>query len=297
MGDIAIRAVKIGKVYQIGQWNPYPTLRAAIANYFTTAVQRLGGNIPGAKRMVSANDGSPVSDMNSDSKRPTALNPLASEHPDHIWALKDISFEVKKGETLGIIGRNGSGKSTLLKLMAQITEPTEGEIYISGRVTALIELGAGFHPELTGRENIYLSGAILGLTKKEVDSSFAAIVDFAELWDFIDTPVKHYSNGMTVRLGFAVAMSVDPQILLVDEVLAVGDAAFRKRCLERIDAFIGAGKTLILVTHSLEEVQRLACKAMLIDHGFIKAVGAPEDVIACYTSLIAENTASREIGS
>jgi lipopolysaccharide transport system ATP-binding protein len=218
----------------------------------------------------------------------TKQNSFATDHPGHIWALKDVSFEVKKGEILGIIGPNGSGKSTLLKLLAQITEPTQGEIHINGRVTALIELGAGFHPELTGRENIYLNGAILGLSKKEVDVRFEQIVDFAELWDFIDTPVKHYSSGMTVRLGFAVAVSVDPDILLVDEVLAVGDAAFHKRCFERIDAFVKARKTIIVVSHSLDAIRRLARRAILINHGTIKADGSPDEVITQYTSLINE---------
>lgn len=266
MSDIAIRVEKLGKLYQIGQREPYPTLRAALAKSFTSGILRL--------KRISQFEG----------RNGNLVDPQSR----FIWALKDVSFEIKKGETLGIIGPNGSGKSTLLKLLAQITEPTEGEIYVSGRVTALIELGAGFHPELTGRENIYLSGAILGLKKKEVDAKFNEIVDFADLWDFIDTPVKHYSSGMYVRLGFAVAVSIDPEILLVDEVLAVGDAAFRKRCLERMDAFIKAGKTLIIVTHSLEEVRRIARRAILIDHGLIKADGLPGDVIAHYTSLFAE---------
>jgi lipopolysaccharide transport system ATP-binding protein len=244
-------------------------------------------------------NGSSMSEVNSPGinfQAPAANNDyaLATQHSDHIWALKGACFEVKKGEVVGIIGPNGSGKSTLLKLLSQITDPSEGEILIDGRVTALIELGAAFHPELTGRENIYLNGAILGLTKKEVDARFKQIVDFAEVWDFIDTPVKRYASGMTVRLGFAVAVSVDPEILLVDEGLAVGDAAFRTRCFERIDAFIRAGKTLIIVTHSLEEISRLASRGILIDRGVIKADGLPDDVIAHYTRLIAEKAVSTQ---
>jgi lipopolysaccharide transport system ATP-binding protein len=268
MSDTAIRVHNLAKGYHIGRKEPYPTLRAALAKSFASGIQRL-----------------------KQSARSAGTNGNGSDRQSaFIWALKDISFEIKKGETVGIVGLNGSGKSTLLKLLAQITEPTHGEIYINGRITALIELGAGFHPELTGRENIYLSGAILGLSKKQVDAKFDEIVDFAELSDFIDTPVKHYSSGMYIRLGFSVAVSIDPEILLVDEVLAVGDAAFRKRCFERIDAFIKAGKTLIIVTHSLEEVKRLAHRAILIDHGSVKASGSPEEVIARYTALVAEKT-------
>jgi ABC-type polysaccharide/polyol phosphate transport system ATPase subunit len=198
-----------------------------------------------------------------------------------------VSFEVKKGETIAIIGPNGSGKSTLLKLLAHITQPTKGELYLNGRVTALMELGAGFHPELTGRENIYLNGAILGLTKKGVDATFKEIVEFAELWDFIDTPVKHYSSGMVVRLGFAVAVYVNPEILLIDEVLAVGDAAFRKRCFERIDTFIREGRTIILVTHNVQDLQRITRRALLIDNGLKYADGPLDEVIVQYTNLMA----------
>jgi lipopolysaccharide transport system ATP-binding protein len=272
MNDTAIRVDKLGKRYQIGQREPYPTLRAALARSLTNGVHRL-------RRF------SQFEDRNGNSADPRL---------GFIWALKDVSFEVKKGETVGIIGLNGSGKSTLLKLLAQITEPSEGEIYVKGQVTALIELGAGFHPELTGRENIYLNGAILGLSKKEVDARFNEIVDFAELSDFIDTPVKHYSSGMYIRLGFSVAMSIEPEILLVDEVLAVGDAAFRRRCFERIDTFIRAGKTLVMVTHGLEDIKRIAQRAILIDRGHVKADGLPVEIIAQYTSLIADKAGSRK---
>jgi ABC-type polysaccharide/polyol phosphate transport system ATPase subunit len=301
VSDTAIHVQNLGKLYKIGQWEPYPTLRAAITNYFTGASQRLAATLTSTvikpKRFMS--NGSSMSEVNSPGinfQAPAANNDyaLATQHSDHIWALKGACFEVKKGEVVGIIGPNGSGKSTLLKLLSQITDPSEGEILIDGRVTALIELGAAFHPELTGRENIYLNGAILGLTKKEVDARFKQIVDFAEVWDFIDTPVKRYASGMTVRLGFAVAVSVDPEILLVDEGLAVGDAAFRTRCFERIDAFIRAGKTLIIVTHSLEEISRLASRGILIDRGVIKADGLPDDVIAHYTRLIAEKAVSTQ---
>ncbi|MDH3443897.1 MAG: ABC transporter ATP-binding protein, partial [Deltaproteobacteria bacterium] len=205
---------------------------------------------------------------------------------DEFWALKDVSFEVKRGECLGLLGANGAGKSTLLKLLNGVILPDEGTISTHGRVGALLELGAGFHPMLTGRENIHLSGAIRGLTKQEIDDRFDAIVDFADLWDFIDTPVKYYSSGMYVRLGFALAVSVEPEILIIDEALAVGDAAFKRRCMERIDALIKAGKTIILVTHNLQEIERITNRVLLLDRGLTRADGAPEDVIADYGKLL-----------
>jgi lipopolysaccharide transport system ATP-binding protein len=190
------------------------------------------------------------------------------------WALRDVSFTVELGEMLGIIGENGAGKSTILKLISRILEPTSGRVAVQGRVSALIELGAGFHPDLTGRENIYLNGSILGLSKREMDRQFAAIVDFAELERFIDTPVKHYSSGMYARLGFAVAIHVHPDVLLIDEVLAVGDEAFQKKCLERIAAIKAQGKTIILVTHNLDAVDALCDHVLWLDEGVVRAQGA-----------------------
>ena len=190
------------------------------------------------------------------------------------WALRDVSFSVEQGEMLGIIGENGAGKSTVLKLISRILEPTTGRVAVQGRVSALIELGAGFHPDLTGRENIYLNGSILGLSKREMDRQFAAIVDFAELERFIDTPVKHYSSGMYARLGFAVAIHVHPDVLLIDEVLAVGDEAFQKKCLERIATIKAQGKTIILVTHDLDAVDALCDRVLWLDDGVVRAQGA-----------------------
>jgi len=190
------------------------------------------------------------------------------------WALRDVSFSVEQGEMLGIIGENGAGKSTVLKLISRILEPTTGRVSVQGRVSALIELGAGFHPDLTGRENIYLNGSILGLSKREMDRQFAAIVDFAELERFIDTPVKHYSSGMYARLGFAVAIHVHPDVLLIDEVLAVGDEAFQKKCLERIATIKAQGKTIILVTHDLDAVDALCDRVLWLDNGVVRAQGA-----------------------
>jgi len=202
-----------------------------------------------------------------------------------LWALKNISFEIKKGETVGIIGPNGAGKSTILKLIAGVTKPTKGKVIVNGKVSPLIELGAGFHPDLTGRENIYLNGAILGLTKKEVDKKFKEIVDFAELWDFIDQPVKHYSSGMYMRLGFSIAIHTDPEILLIDEILAVGDTAFQEKCLDKMRDFQAQGVTIIFVSHSLETVKNFCQRAILLKNGKIKKDSNPETVITYYRRL------------
>lgn len=198
------------------------------------------------------------------------------------WALKDISFEVGQGETIGIIGPNGSGKSTLLKLLAGVSQPTEGEIKISGRIAPLIELGAGFHPELTGRENVYLNGVILGLKRAEVEAKFKEIVDFAELWEFIDQPVKHYSSGMYLRLAFAVAVHTDPEILLIDEILAVGDASFQAKCFKMLRGYQDAGKTIIIVTHDLSNIEQFADRAVFLSTGTISSQGDTKKVIESY---------------
>jgi lipopolysaccharide transport system ATP-binding protein len=213
---------------------------------------------------------------------------------DEFWAVNDVSFEVKRGECVGLIGPNGAGKSTLLKLINGVTLPDQGSIRINGRIGALVELGAGFHPMLTGRENIHLSGAILGLGKDEMAKKFDSIVDFSGLEEFIDTPVKQYSSGMYVRLGFAVAVSIDPDILIIDESMAVGDAAFRKRCLDQIDAFIRAGKTIIVVSHNLQEIEKITRRMLLLDHGIVRAAGRPDEVIARYMNLLNTRILRRE---
>ncbi|MBI1884587.1 MAG: ABC transporter ATP-binding protein [Chlamydiae bacterium] len=202
-----------------------------------------------------------------------------------LWALRNISFEVSPGETLGIIGANGAGKSTLLCLIAQTMRPTEGSVQISGRVSSLLELGAGFHPELTGRENIYLNGSILGLSKKQMDERYESIVDFAELKDFIHLPVKHYSSGMYVRLGFSVAVEVNPDVLLLDEILAVGDETFRKKCLKKISDFKRAGKAMLAVSHDLETVKTISDRVLLIDKGKQIQLGEPGKVVDDYLWL------------
>jgi ABC-2 type transport system ATP-binding protein len=203
---------------------------------------------------------------------------------EEFWALRDVSLEVPEGKTYALIGENGSGKSTLLKCMAHILRPEKGRIETNGKISALLELGAGFHPELTGRENIFLNGAILGMTKKQLNQRFDEIVGFAGLEHFIDTPVKNYSSGMYVRLGFSVAINVDPEILLIDEVLAVGDAEFQRKCLEKFDDFRAAGKTIVIVSHALESVRNLCDTAGWLEHGVLRRLGPASDVIDEYLS-------------
>jgi ABC-2 type transport system ATP-binding protein len=201
---------------------------------------------------------------------------------DDFWALRDVSFEIPTGGVFGLIGQNGSGKSTLLKCMARILTPDEGRISVDGKISALLELGAGFHQELTGRENVYLNGSILGLSRKEIDRKFDQIVDFAGLEAFIDTPVKNYSSGMYVRLGFSVAINVDPDVLLVDEVLAVGDEAFQRKCDEKFADLRDAGKTIVVVSHSLSTVRTMCDEAAWLEHGVVKEIGSPGLLIEKY---------------
>src|SRR5919106_302482 len=209
--------------------------------------------------------------------------------PDETFtAVRDVSFTVPAGRTLGVIGRNGSGKSTLLKLVAGITKPSSGSVRVNGRVSALIELGAGFHPEISGRENVYINGIMLGLTKREIHERFDEIVDFAELREFIDAPVKTYSSGMYMRLGFAVAIHVNPDVLLVDEVLAVGDEGFTHKCLDKFAEFRRRGKTILLVTHSLSLVERFCDEALWLDGGRAMAHGDPKRIVDAYLTKVEE---------
>jgi lipopolysaccharide transport system ATP-binding protein len=207
------------------------------------------------------------------------------------WALRDISFTVEQGETFGLIGPNGAGKSTILKLIARILDPTSGRIWIDGRVGALLELGAGFHPDLTGRENIYLNGSILGLSRPEIRRKMDEIVAFAELDRFIDVPVKHYSSGMYVRLGFAIAVHTDPEILLVDEVLSVGDLAFQQKCLDRIHELQREGVSIVLVSHSLDVVRQMCHRALWLEKAQIAAIGEADDVIGAYLANVQQASA------
>jgi lipopolysaccharide transport system ATP-binding protein len=262
MSDIAIRVEGLGKQYRIGgKQEGYKTLRDLLASAASRPF-RIARSLFGGK---------------------------ARQNGGHetIWALKDVSFEVKRGEVVGIIGRNGAGKSTLLKILSRITEPTEGFAENHGRVGSLLEVGTGFHPELTGRENIYLNGAILGMRRKEIDRKFDQIVAFAEIEQFIDTAVKHYSSGMYMRLAFAVAAHLEPEILLVDEVLAVGDAAFQKKCLGKIGEVAHEGRTVLFVSHNLGHIRRLCTKAVCFDHGHPTGMGAVDPVILEYQKHLA----------
>lgn len=209
-------------------------------------------------------------------------NPLKRTERETFWALKDVSFDIQKGDVVGIIGRNGAGKSTLLKILSRITEPTKGEIHVRGRVGSLLEVGTGFHPELTGRENIYLNGQILGMRKKEIDRQFDAIVDFSGVEKFLDTPVKRYSSGMYVRLAFAVAAHLESETMVVDEVLAVGDAEFQRKCLGKMKDVASDGRTVLFVSHQMQAVHALCKSAIYLEAGSIKFVGGPREAIDQY---------------
>ncbi len=259
MSNTVIRVENLSKEYRLGTIG-HGTLRQDIQSWW--ARQR-GKEDPNARIGVSTNDQS-------------------NNKNGSFWALKDVSFDVEQGEVLGIIGRNGAGKSTLLKILSRITTPTTGTIKIKGRIASLLEVGTGFHPELTGRENIYLNGAILGMKKREIDAKYDDIVKFAEVEQFIDTPVKRYSSGMYVRLAFAVAAHLEPEILIIDEVLAVGDAAFQKKCLGKMGEVAKSGRTVLFVSHNMGAVQNLCPKTILLDGGHIKACSTTNNVIEEY---------------
>src|SRR5208282_528294 len=210
---------------------------------------------------------------------------VQGDEVEEFWALNNLSFEVKQGDVVGIIGRNGAGKSTLLKILSRITEPTKGRVLLRGRVASLLEVGTGFHPELTGRENIFLNGAILGMTRREIRKKFDEIVAFAEVEKFLDTPVKRFSSGMYVRLAFAVAAHLEPEILVVDEVLAVGDAEFQKKCLGKIGAVARQGRTVLFVSHQISAIRALCTRCILLDLGKTIADGKPDQTVETYISL------------
>jgi lipopolysaccharide transport system ATP-binding protein len=275
MSEVAIRASGLGKQYRLGQAEQYQALRDVIARTVAAPFRRNGRR-----------------------ERPAG--------PDRFWALREISFEIGRGEAVAIVGRNGAGKSTLLKLLSRIAEPTEGWARVEGRVGSLLEVGTGFHPELTGRENVYLNGAILGMRRREIDARFDEIIAFAETESFVDTPVKRYSSGMYMRLAFAVAAHLEPEILIVDEVLAVGDAAFQKKCLGKMGDVTHAGRTVLFVSHNLDAVQRLCPRAMLLDGGRLVTFGPTPRVVAHYLSAGAgpaaagdwhDLSAARRVGS
>jgi lipopolysaccharide transport system ATP-binding protein len=254
MSDIVIHVENLGKRYRIGEREPYLGLRHVLNRALTSPVRML------RQRKPSSPNGDPT----------------------HIWALKDVSFDVRQGEVVGIIGRNGAGKTTLLKILARVTKPTTGHAEVRGRLGSLLEVGTGFHPELTGRENTYLNGAILGMSKKEIDRKFDEIVAFAEIEKFIDTPVRHYSSGMYVRLAFAVAAHLETETLLVDEVLAVGDAQFQKKCLGKMSDASRHGRTVLFVSHNMTVVNQLCPRTILFANGRVEQDGRTDDVVATY---------------
>jgi lipopolysaccharide transport system ATP-binding protein len=257
MSDTVIRAENLGKKYIIGHQlqERYTALRDVLTNQIRSFGQRLRGRV-------------------------VRKNPAQEE----FWALKDVSFEVKRGDRIGIMGRNGAGKSTLLKILSRITEPTKGRVTIRGRVASLLEVGTGFHPELTGRENIFLNGAVLGMSRLEIRRKFDEIVAFAEIEQFLDTPVKRYSSGMYVRLAFAVAAHLEPEILVVDEILAVGDAQFQKKCLGKMKDVSQEGRTVLFVSHSMPTITSLCEVAILLDKGQVIKMGNTSEVIMEYYS-------------
>lgn len=289
MNGIAIRVRDIGKEYRIGERNEFRTIRDSISTFATKNFKRLISGIEGktVKKNNSADIGAPPSGGNYQSG--TSQIPGTGDRKNYetrdnyIWSLRNVSFDVRNGEIVGIIGRNGAGKSTLLKIISGITEPTEGRIDIYGRIASLLEVGTGFHLELTGRENIYLNGALLGMKKREIDRKFDEIVEFSEVHQFIDTPVKFYSSGMRVRLGFSVAAHLEPEILLIDEALAVGDAAFQKKCLGKLNnVATSEGRTVIFVSHDMAAILSLCQRSILLDSGQMIAEGSTHEVVQQY---------------
>jgi homopolymeric O-antigen transport system ATP-binding protein len=269
MSDVAIRCEGLSKRYRIGERESYRALRDTLANAMRAPFQMF-------------------------SRKSRRSNGQEDSAANTFWALNDVSFEVKRGEVVGIIGRNGAGKSTLLKILSRITKPTSGEARIDGRVASLLEVGTGFHPELTGRENIFLNGAILGMKKAEIKARFDEIVAFAEIEKFVDTPVKRYSSGMYVRLAFAVAAHLEPEILLVDEVLAVGDASFQKKCLNKMQEVGKHGRTVFFVSHNMAAITRLCQRTILLDQGRVLADGPSARVVGSYLRAGTGTTAARE---
>jgi lipopolysaccharide transport system ATP-binding protein len=274
----AIRVDGLSKLYRVGaRQQGYKTLRESIADAFWSPLRKLGARVRGS--------GFRVQKEGDNGQRLSGQN---------FWALKDVSFEVQPGEVVGIIGRNGAGKSTLLKILSRITEPTSGTIELRGRVGSLLEVGTGFHPELTGRENVYMNGSILGMSHREIQRKFDEIVAFAEIEDFLDTPVKRYSSGMYVRLAFAVAAHLEPEILIVDEVLAVGDGSFQKKCLNKMEDVGRHGRTVLFVSHNMPAVTRLCQRAILLNHGKVVEDGRAAHVATRYLTGEQGSTAHRK---
>jgi lipopolysaccharide transport system ATP-binding protein len=264
MSDIAISAERLGKRYRIGALARQMTMGERITHLMKAPAHWLSSSGSGTSSRADLD----------------------------FWALRDVSFELRKGEVVGLIGRNGAGKSTLLKILSRVTQPTVGRAEIHGRVGSLLEVGTGFHPELTGRENTYLNGVILGMGKKEIDRKFDEIVAFAEVENFIDTPLKHYSSGMQMRLAFAVAAHLEPETLLVDEVLAVGDIAFQKKCLGKMGEVASGGRTIVFVSHQINQIRRLCERAIWLDSGKIRGAGPTMDILGAYESAVLSRVGS-----
>jgi lipopolysaccharide transport system ATP-binding protein len=277
--DLAIKVAKISKIYRIGlRDNSHDNLFTAIVDFIKSPLRnyRKYRSLYKFDEIISVPDGQGINNS------------------DIIWALTDVSLEAKRGEVLGIIGRNGAGKSTLLKILSRITTPTRGRAEIRGRVSSLLEVGTGFHQELTGRENVYLNGTVLGMKKKEIDRKFDQIVDFSGVEKFIDTPVKRYSSGMKVRLAFSVAAHLEPEILIIDEVLAVGDAAFQKKCLDKMENVGREGRTVLFVSHNMPAVTRLCDRVILLDHGKVIEDGPSQQVVSSYLNSGFGTTGKKE---
>lgn len=270
MNDYAVRVNNISKQYFIGKKHAkYETLRDTISDAFLGPLRRAGNLLRGQATG-------------------------AAELDESLWALRDVTFDIKPGEVVGIIGRNGAGKSTLLKVLSRITQPTKGTAEIHGRVGSLLEVGTGFHAELTGRENIFLNGAILGMRKTEIHQKFDEIVDFSEIEKFLDTPVKHYSSGMIMRLAFAVAAHLEPEVLIVDEVLAVGDVAFQRKCLDKMEHVGKHGRTVLFVSHNMPAITRLCERVILLDEGSVLKDGVPSEIVGAYLHGGVGTMAARE---
>ncbi len=272
MTNLAIKVENLSKAFLLGmQEEKHESLLGSLAAFMRSPLD----NFRKIKRLGNLGD--------------------TEESDDVFWALKDISFEVNEGEVVGIIGKNGAGKSTLLKILSQITEPTRGRITINGRVASLLEVGTGFNEELTGRENVYLNGTILGMTKKEIDARYNEIIEFSGVEKFIDTPVKRYSSGMRVRLAFAVAAHLDPEILIIDEVLAVGDAEFQKKCLGKMQAVAGQGRTVLFVSHNMNAIKNLCNRCIILKNGKTMFDGGVDEAVHTYLELNLKETSTGEI--
>ena len=283
MNRTVIQVEGLGKRYRIGQ----PSHQNALAHV-------IGDVLRGPLRFLSGNSSVPSASSSSNGNQNTHknTNKNADGGSPYIWALKDINFDVREGEVVGLIGRNGAGKSTLLKILARVTRPTEGHAELHGRIGSLLEVGTGFHPELTGRENVFMSGALLGMRAAEIRRKFDEIVAFSEVERFLDTPLKHYSSGMQVRLAFAVAAHLEPEILFVDEVLAVGDISFQKKCLGKMGDISKQGRTIVFISHHMNQIRRLCTRAIWLDASQVRQEGNTIETVIAYESAMSNNSQS-----